>query len=353
VRVADINNVVETALGGKAFSRMNEGGKSFDITLRWAPWRRGSENSILDIPIDITNNQVILAGGPPNAVSASGTSVAPPAVTGMPVNTANPISNTPRLTLRDLVSPLNDDGDPDPNGSFIRPGASTIYREQGQRLIAIKFSVNSQESDLAGAVAEAKDKSSPLIPASYRTEWSGEFQEMEEAESRLVKVFALAMILILILLYLAFRSLLDAGVVLAGVVGVGLGGLWALYFTDTYLNVSGAVGFISILGVAILNGLLLVSSFNAYRSKGVPLREAMEKGLEKLIRPLTMTALAAIFGLLPAALSTRIGSQSQRPLAIVVVGGMIMTLFLTNLVPLLYSFYGHREPPAGSGGMAH
>ncbi|MFL5244983.1 MAG: efflux RND transporter permease subunit [Gemmataceae bacterium] len=350
VRVADVNDVVETALGGKALSRMNEGEKSFDISLRWAPERRGSESSILDIPVDITNNQVVLGG---TAVSPSGSSVASPAVVGTPINTANPITNTPHLTLRQLVSPLNDEGDSDPNGSFIRPGASTIYREQGQRLIAIKFSVNSQESDLASAVAEAKEKAQPLIPPSYRTEWSGEFQEMEEAEARLVKVFALAMVLILILLYLAFKSILDAGVVLAGVVGVGLGGLWALYFTGTYLNVSGAVGFISILGVAILNGLLLVSSFNAYRAQGLPLREALEKGVEKLIRPVTMTALAAIFGLLPAALSTRIGSQSQRPLAIVVVGGMIMTLLLTNLIPVLYSFYGHREPPAGAGGMAH
>jgi cobalt-zinc-cadmium resistance protein CzcA len=176
---------------------------------------------------------------------------------------------------------------------------------------------------------------------------------MEEAELRMLKWFALAMILILILLYMAFRSLLDAAVVLAGVVGVGMGGLWALFVTGTYLNVSGAVGFISILGVAILNGLLLVSAFNAFRAKGVPVREAIEQGVAKLVRPVTMTALAAIFGLLPAALSTRIGSQSQRPLAIVVVGGMIMTLLLTNLVPVLYSLYGKREPRSGAGGMAH
>src|SRR5207244_7530829 len=121
----------------------------------------------------------------------------------------------------------------------------------------------------------------------------------------------------------------------------------------TNFNISAAVGFISILGVAIMNGLLLVSSFNYLRLQGVPLREAIEKGVAKLIRPVTMTALAAIFGLLPAALSTRIGSQSQRPLAIAVVGGMIMTLLLTNLVPVLYSFYGHREPRADAGGMAH
>src|SRR5205814_3429891 len=117
--------------------------------------------------------------------------------------------------------------------------------------------------------------------------------------------------------------------------------------------ISAAVGFISILGVAVMNCLLLVSAFNRARAQGVPLHDAITQGVEKLIRPVTMTALAAIFGLLPAAISTGIGSQSQRPLAIVVVGGMIMTLFLTNLVPVLYSFYGHREPPEGADAMAH
>jgi cobalt-zinc-cadmium resistance protein CzcA len=102
-----------------------------------------------------------------------------------------------------------------------------------------------------------------------------------------------------------------------------------------------------------MNSLLLVSSFNQQRSLGIPLRQALIVGMERRIRPLAMTTLTAILGLLPAALSTRIGAQSQRPLAIVVVGGMIATLLLTNLVPLLYSFYGAREPVAGAGGMDH
>src|SRR5207237_9781992 len=99
--------------------------------------------------------------------------------------------------------------------------------------------------------------------------------------------------------------------------------------------------------------LLMVSSFNGLRAEGVPLREALVRGTEKLVRPVTMTALAAIIGLLPAAFSTRIGSESQKPLAIAVVGGMVATLVLTNLAPVLYSFYGHREPPAGAGSVAH
>jgi hypothetical protein len=176
---------------------------------------------------------------------------------------------------------------------------------------------------------------------------------MQEAEQRLIVIVSLSLGLILVLLYMAFRSLLDALVVLSGVVAVSVGGIWALLLTGSNFNISAAVGFISILGVAIMNGLLMISSFNALRAAGVPLREAIVRGMEKLVRPVTMTALAAIIGLLPAAFSTQIGSESQKPLAIAVVGGMIATLVLTNLVPVLYSFYGHREPPAGAGQMAH
>jgi cobalt-zinc-cadmium resistance protein CzcA len=160
------------------------------------------------------------------------------------------------------------------------------------------------------------------------------------------------LVLILIILYLAFHSLIDAFVVYANVAVMSMGGVWTLFITGINFNVSAAVGFISILGVAVMNGLLLVSSFNQLRAHGVPLRDAIFKGAEHRIRPLTMTALTAILGLLPAALSTKIGSQSQRPLAIVVVGGMITTLVMFNLVPLLYSLYGHREPPEGAGDLA-
>src|SRR5262249_38901099 len=192
-----------------------------------------------------------------------------------------------------------------------------------------------------------------LFQAPYRAVWSGEFEEMEAAVRRLMVYVPISLVLIFLMLYLAFNSFLDTFVVCSNVVGMGLGGVWALLLTGTNFNISAAVGFISILGVAIMNGLLMVSAFNALRARGVPLREALTEGTARLVRPVTMTALAAIFGLLPAAFSTRIGSESQRPLAIVVVGGMIATLFLTNLMPVLYSFYGGREPAAGSGNLAH
>ena len=137
-------------------------------------------------------------------------------------------------------------------------------------------------------------------------------------------------------------------------VALSLGGVWALYLTGTNFSISAAVGFISIFGVAIMDGLLSISYFNALRAQGVPLSEAILQGAAKRVRPMMMTALTAIFGLLPAALSTRIGAQTQRPLAIVVVGGMIMTLLLTRyLMPVLYSFYGHREVSADAGRLAH
>ena len=142
--------------------------------------------------------------------------------------------------------------------------------------------------------------------------------------------------------------------VLANVIALSLGGIWALLLTGTNFSISAAVGFVSLFGVAIMDGLLAVSYFNQLRFQGQPLRTAIMEGAEKRVRPIMMTALTAIFGLLPAALSTGIGSQTQRPLAIVVVGGMIATLFLTRyLMPVLYSFYGHREPPAEAGGLAH
>ncbi len=199
-----------------------------------------------------------------------------------------------------------------------------------------------------------KKRINPIIEAPYRAEWSGEFEEMQEAEQRLLLMVPLSLALIFMLLYAAFRNVLDAVMVFSNVLALSLGGVWALLLTGTNFNISAAVGFISIFGVAIMDGLLLISYFNRLRVNGVPLEDAIIQGAEKRVRPMMMTALTAIFGLLPAALSTKIGSQTQRPLAIVVVGGMISTLVLNRyMMPVLYSFYGHRDPPASGGSMAH
>jgi cobalt-zinc-cadmium resistance protein CzcA len=363
VNVADVQNVIKSAVGGQAFTQMIEGEKTFDITLRWPQPLRDSEEAILEIPVDITNNLVtpgMVPGLPQTPVTGTSSGVATtghagglPALTGSMLGAnLNNISTAPRRRIRDLVIPLNAEGLRDPDGHFLRPGASTIYREQGNRLIAIKFSVRGR--DLASAVAEAQERTLPLIQAPYRTEWSGEFQEMQEANQRLKVIIPLSLSLIFILLYLAFRSLLDVLVVLSNVLALSLGGIWALLLTGTNFSISAAVGFISIFGVAIMDGLLSVSYFNYMRAHGEPLRQAILDGAGKRVRPMMMTALTAIFGLLPAAFSTRIGAQTQRPLAIVVVGGMIMALLLNRyLMPVLYSFYGHREPTDAAHGMAH
>jgi cobalt-zinc-cadmium resistance protein CzcA len=358
VSVDDVQNVLQTAVGGKAFSQMVEGERKFDIALRWPEHLREHEDVILDIPVEVAKRHVSQQssvafdsgrGDTSDTVLPAGHTS--PSLTGDVFSSYQTGDHIPRRRLRDLVVPLDEFGNPRADGSFVRTGASTIYREQGKRLVAIKFSVRGR--DLASAVNEAQQKVAAIVPASYRTEWSGEFEQMQQAVSRLAAASAVAMALIVVLLYLTLRSVRDVLTVLSNVVVMSIGGLGALLLTGTNFNISAGVGFISVLGVGIMNGLLMVSAFNANRAHGQAVQEAIHSGVEKLVRPLTMTALAAIFGLLPAALSTRIGSESQRPLAIVVVGSMLVTLAMLNLVALLYSTYGHREPPEGAAGFAH
>jgi cobalt-zinc-cadmium resistance protein CzcA len=363
VSVADVEDVIESAVGGKPFTQMIEGERTFDLTLRWPQRLRENEEEILNIPVDVVKNQVTTGSvasiasttftGASTGLATTGTSLDMPSITGSKFNaTLNSSTRVPRRRLIDLVTPINDKGQPDPNGKFLRPGASVIAREQGNRLIAVKFGV--RDRDLASTVAEAQERTKDLLKPPYRAVWAGEFQQMQEAEARLLKIIPLSLGLILVMLYLAFRSLLDALVVLSNVIALSMGGIWALLIMQTHFSISAAVGFISLFGVAIMDGLLMVSYFNQLRYHGLPLYEAIMTGAEKRVRPVTMTALTAILGLLPAAMSHKIGAQTQRPLAIVVVGGMITTLFLTRyLMPLLYSFYGHRPPSEEAGRMAH
>ena len=359
VSVADVNDVIETAIGGKTASQMIEGEKSFDITIRWPESLRRDLSSILDIPVVVADNAVIVQsasgkeGGAMPSTTGSGSSQ--PQITGSSSTGVLPETLTqPLERLGDLITPQGADldGPLSPDGQFVRSGVSMVSREEGKRLIAIKFSVRGR--DLASAVGDAQSAVRKLIPKGYRDEWSGEFKNMEEGEGRLLVIVPMSLLLVFILLYLAFHSLLDATTVLLNVVSLSLGGIWALFITGTNFSIAAAVGFTSIFGVAIMDGLLLVSSFNHHRAHGLPLREAIMTGAEQRVRPVMMTALTAILGLLPAALSTRIGAQSQKPLAIVVVGSMITTLFLTRyLMPVLYSYYGSREPVAGSDSMSH
>src|SRR5262249_1744358 len=212
------------------------------------------------------------------------------------------------------------------SSEFIRPGGSIIPREQGKRFIAVKFSV--RDRDLASAVAEVREKlnaaqekvgdeTEPLFKAPYWYLMGGEFEQMSDAETRLLYIIPASLIGIFLLLYLAFRSLLDAVVVLSNVSFSVIGGIWALYIMDVNFSVSAAVGFVSLFGVAIMDGLLLISYFNDARGKGFNVHDAIMQGAAMRIRPTMITDLTAILGLLPAAISTEIGAQTQRPLAIV------------------------------------
>jgi cobalt-zinc-cadmium resistance protein CzcA len=361
VQVADVNNVINTAVHGAAQTQMVEGEKTFDITLRWPLARRQDENSILEIPVDIGNNmltpgsipgaQQTTTTGPQTGPSPTGFVGANPAFVSQNVSTFN--NFLPRLRLRDLVSPVDQYGLPNLGGDFTRPGGSTISREEGKRFIAVKFSVRG-DRDLASAVTEVREKTAHLFTAPYRVDFGGEFEQMQDAEHRLLFYIPASLMLIFLLLYACFHSLLDAVVILSNVFDLAVGGIWALYLTGTNFSISAAVGFVSLFGVAIMDGLLMISYFNDLRRRGLPVNEAIMQGAGMRVRPVTMTALTAILGLLPAAFSTAIGAQTQRPLAIVVVGGMVTTLFLTRyMMPVLYSFYGHRPPPESAANLAH
>ena len=324
------------------------------VTLRYPRALRSNLDAILNIPVEVSKNNVVNSqsngqgttpvSGPTSGPSPTGFSAALPPLTGSSSNAPlNDLSRTPRRRLRDLVTPLGPDGRLDEHGSFLRRGASDIYREQGERLIVVKFDIH--DRDLAGAVAEAKLATKDLVHAPCRITWGGEFREMEQAESRMRIVIPVTVALVAVLLYMAFGSLVDVLIVLSNIVALACGGVWALLLTHTNFSVSAAVGFISIFGVAVMDAILQVSSFHRARLEGKPLEEAVIYGSLLRLRPIMMTALTAIFGLMPAALSTRIGAQSQRPLAIVVIGGMITALLLNRyLTPVLYSVFRRRPP---------
>ena len=307
VNVEDIEDVIEVAIGGRAFSEMVEGEKRFDIVLRLPRDQRNDPEVIGRIPVDT-----------------------PPGPDGKP---------GARIPLRQLVTI-------DPH----KPGATYIYRENNRRFIPIKFGVRGR--DLASTILEAQRRvedpeHGAKLPDGYEVVWSGEFAQMQQANAKLLWIVPISISLILILLYTAFNSIKDALLVLANVVAATMGGVWALKLTGTPFSISAAVGFISIFGVAVQDGVLLISYFNQMRAACLPVREAVMRGAELRVRPVVMTSLTAALGLLPAALANSIGSQAQKPLAIVVVGGMLVTLFLTRyLMPVLYSFF---PAPAGTG----
>jgi cobalt-zinc-cadmium resistance protein CzcA len=225
-------------------------------------------------------------------------------------------------------------------------GPAYIYHEAMNRDIPVKFSVRGR--DLGGTVAEVQERiaRSVKFPRGYRLEWAGEFQDLQLAKQRLAVFVPMSLGLILILLYSLFNSVRDSLLALAGIPFAIGGGLLALFATGLPFSVSAAIGFISLFGVSVMNGILVITYFNQLRQQGLVPRDAMEQAAEKRMRPMLMTALSACIGLVPAAFSTGIGSQVQRPLATVVVGGMLLgPIMLLVVVPALQLVFLRKEKP--------
>jgi cobalt-zinc-cadmium resistance protein CzcA len=212
-----------------------------------------------------------------------------------------------------------------------------IFREENQRLSAVKFSVRGR--DMGGAVQEGIKKVNAALhlPKGYKVAWKGDFENQIRATNGLARTVPVAMIVVFILLFITFGNIKDALLVLCNVLFAIAGGIIALLVTGTNFSISAGIGFIALFGVCIQNGVILVSVFKHNIDEDLTLHMAIMKGVENRVRPVVMTALMAALGLLPAAISTGIGSETQKPLAIVVIGGIITATGLTLLIlPLLF-----------------
>jgi heavy metal efflux system protein len=300
LNTGDVTTVVQAALGGSTATNVLEGDRSFGVAVRLDPKFRKSIDAVREIKVAYQ--------------TASGS------------NAYIPLSELADISLD--------------------TGALFIYRERSQRYIPIKFSVRGR--DLGGTVAEAQQRVAQAIqlPTGYRIIWSGEFDNLQAAKARLMIVVPVTLLLIFVLLYSLFNSLRDSLLALAGIPFAVGGGLIALYLADLDFSISAAIGFISLFGVAVMDGILNITYFRELRSSGMSIAEAVFSGAEQRMRPMLMTALSAGVGLFPAALSHGIGSQVQRPLATVVVGGMFIgPLLLLIVAPALRKIFLSRERP--------
>jgi cobalt-zinc-cadmium resistance protein CzcA len=227
-------------------------------------------------------------------------------------------------------------------------GAAWIYHESNQRFIPVKFTV--RERDLGSTVAEAQARiaSNVKLPSGYRLVWAGEFGQLQAAKERLAIVIPVSLVLILGLLYALFNSARECLLALLGIPFVIAGGIFALYLFGLSFSISAAIGFVSLFGVAVMIGILMITTFTQERRLAHSADDAMLRAATRVMRPLLMMSLSAGIGLLPAALSTGIGSEVQRPLAAVVVGGMLLgSILLLVVVPACYMPFLTRDSTAG------
>jgi cobalt-zinc-cadmium resistance protein CzcA len=294
LNISDVQDVIETAVGGKTASQLVDGEKRFDVVVRYQPRYRD----------DVERIRRILVATPDGY----------------------------RVPLDELAT------------IKIEEGASMIYREENSRYVAVKFSVRGR--DLGSTVADAQTlvKRRLLLPEGYHVKWSGEFESQRRAEARLALIVPLTVFAIFFVLYLVFNSLKWALIIMADVATARMGGVLALFLTGTNFSVSSGIGFLAVFGVSIQTGMLLVSYINQMRRRGATVRDAIVEGASLRLRPIMMTALVATFGLLPAAFSHKIGSDSQRPLAIVIVGGLLTDLVMGFfLLPTLYLWFAKPD----------
>jgi cobalt-zinc-cadmium resistance protein CzcA len=295
--VNDVNSVVQAALGGTTATTLLEADRQFDVVVRLAPDFRKNIEDVRNLKVGVS--------------TPSG-------------NAYIPLSELAAISLD--------------------TGASYIFRERNQRFVPIKFSVRGR--DLAGAVEEAQQRiaANVKLPIGYRIEWSGEFEWLQEAKERLAIILPITLLLITILLYTLFNSVRDTFLALLGLPFAICGGILALYVTGLDFSVSAAIGFISLLGVSVMSGILIINGYYRVAANGLAPAEAMFEAVEQQMRPILMMTLSACIGLLPAAISTGIGSQVQRPLATVIVGGMLIgPIMLLVVVPALQTWILARE----------
>jgi len=286
--VNDVNTVVQAAVGGQEVTRIYEGEMNFAFTIRLAPEYRRNIAAIRAIPVALPNS--------------------------------DPKAPTTYVALRDLGEVA------------LETGAAYIYRENTQRFVPLKYSV--RDRDLGSTVAEAQKRASEKIklPQGYRMEWSGEFGALQEAKKRLAIIVPLSLVLILMLLYGLFNSVRDSLLALSGIPFAVAGGILGLYVAGLNASVSAAVGFISLFGVSAMDGILLVSYIRKNLEEGLGTEEAIINAASTRMRQIFMTGFSACIGLVPAAISTGIGSQVQQPLACVIVGGMLLSPICSLLV---------------------
>ena len=294
--VGDINSVVQAAIGGQEVSKVYEGEMIFALTVRLAPEFRTDVEAIRSIPVALPNSD----------------------------------SKTPTAYIR-----LGDLGE-----VKLVSGAAYIYRENSQRFIPLKYSV--RDRDLGSTVVEAQDRIGRKVPLpqGYSLEWSGEYGALVDAKKRLALIVPLSLLLILMLLYSLFNSIRDSLLALSGIPFAVAGGILGLYIGGLNFSVSAAVGFISLFGVSAMDGILLMSYIRRDIDEGMGTEDAIIRASETRMRQIFMTGLSACIGLVPAAISTGIGSQVQQPLACVIVGGMLLSPICSLLViPVLARFW--------------